>query len=58
MSDKPKERAWEYTRSCSDVPLGGEDLNQHGKLGWELVAVIHVNGGFWHYYFKRPASAG
>jgi hypothetical protein len=54
---------WEYNTCFSDEPLLAKDLDDKGKAGWELVAVLDDHGSrpgpdgvrwnFW-YYFKRP----
>ena len=54
-----EEYYWEYKQIKlnlnDDVPLEEGRLNELGKEGWELVAVVTHNKTA-HYYFKRPAE--
>ena len=49
---KPPE--WEYHRMKTPdrQPVTASALNELGRLGWELVSVLHV-GGEINYIFKR-----
>ncbi len=49
---KPPE--WEYHRlkTPDRAPVTASVLNEQGRLGWELVSVLHV-GGEINYIFKR-----
>ena len=45
---------WEYHRlkTPDRQPVTASVLNDQGRLGWELVSVLHV-GGEINYIFKR-----
>ncbi len=55
-SERPPWRPpeWEYHRlkTPDRAPVTASVLNEQGRLGWELVSVLHV-GGEINYIFKR-----
>jgi len=50
---------WEYHRlkTPDRAPVTASVLNEQGRLGWELVSVLHV-GGEINYIFKRMRLVG
>jgi hypothetical protein len=48
---------WDYSlvRVVDEEPFVSEVLWQKGDEGWELVSVVHVDGGF-ALFFKKPAQ--
>ena len=49
---------FEYKILSTAEPTATEDqLNEFGKAGWELIAIVPWDSK-WYYYFKRLKMAG
>lgn len=48
-------RTWEYLVIARNAPFDADSLNDRGKEGWELVAVVYDQDKHeWLAYYKRP----
>lgn len=45
---------WEYHLADRDELLSGEELDQLGEQGWELVTLQYRKHYGYHYIFKKP----
>jgi hypothetical protein len=57
LAGGPRPTRWEYYTCEVDEPLGPEDLDPLGALGWGLCGLVRSRGLIC-YTFRRPISRG